>query len=421
MISYEARRIKSLNLSDYWKIIESWPDEESLLTLGGQGSTYKMIALDFEPISRSHFMGLSLDHLTDPELNSGPIFYRYIGCVNFEEFTALSSSHRSKFYKIKCAIVFDKGEAWLVYDRSYHRGEDRLKQVTLRKVINRRRSETASWVAHESVSDYLQKAQDCIKDIYNGRFYQINLLRYYSLGAGFLDWFQRFYKFSGPYGCWIRDDQFELVSFSPERFIATSSDHSGIRIVTEPIKGTSAVFDDPSENQKSKERLLSSHKDHAELHMIVDLMRNDLNRVCIPGSVKVEESNKLYSFKHVHHLIAKVSAYVRTPSTLEDLLASVCPGGSITGAPKKEVCLAIREYEGRERGPFMGNIVAFDPDHMRLDSSIMIRTAYRDHDLFHFAAGSGLTINSNPVDEAAEIGTKAKVVTAKVEDSSDEL
>ena len=145
---------------------------------------------------------------------------------------------------------------------------------------------------------------------------------------------------------WVRTRDIEIISFSPERFFQIIGQGCHPRIIAEPIKGTSPVLTDTEANEKSKQFLRDSLKDRAELHMIVDLMRNDLNRVAKPFSVTVKDSGSLQSFTNVHHLIARVAADVKVGLTLGDVLEALAPGGSITGAPKKEVMAAIREYEG---------------------------------------------------------------------------
>jgi anthranilate/para-aminobenzoate synthase component I len=158
--------------------------------------------------------------------------------------------------------------------------------------------------------------------------------------------------------------------------------------------------------------LLSSEKDQAELHMIVDLMRNDLLKICEPGSVLVKDKGSLHSFTTVHHLIARITGLLREPQSFGSILAVLCPGGSITGTPKIEVMRAIYDYESRPRDYFMGNIFCWDLKSQYFDSSILIRTVQKrvgiDH--YEFAAGSGLVIGSELLAEMEEISAKARVV-----------
>ena len=145
--------------------------------------------------------------------------------------------------------------------------------------------------------------------------------------------------------------------------------------------------------------------------MIVDLMRHDLYDASVPRSIRVLHSGRLLTLASVHHLEAELCAKLRVGITIGELLAAVCPGGSITGAPKREVMLAIRAYEGRPRGYFMGHAF-YTADGGGFDASILIRTfVQREGGVGEFAAGGGLVIGSDPASERREIAAKCRVVT----------
>ena len=256
-----------------------------------------------------------------------------------------------------------------------------------------------------------------LKDIRAGRYYQLNLLRYFKIRqrlsrrwvAGRLD------TCAGPFAAWFELPGLSLVSLSPERFVrifAGSGSDLSATIETRPIKGTAARIDgQPEADAKVAADLLKSAKDRAELAIIVDLMRNDLYRVGQPGSVSVRSAGELLSVHGVHHLEAQVQAQLRLPQSLGEMLAQICPGGSITGAPKREVMGAIRAYEGRARGYFMGHAFYLD-DQGSFDSSLLIRTLVGSGDgYFDYAAGSGIVIGSDPEAERLEIAAKCQVIT----------
>lgn len=266
-----------------------------------------------------------------------------------------------------------------------------------------------------SDQDYLATVAAVQEDIRAGRFYQLNLLRYFRLhglhrGQQLLE---RFATHAGPFGSWLRlCDGLEVISLSPERFVQGSLDGGNFRVITQPIKGTAPRFSDSALDQEAAQGLLASPKDRAELAMITDLMRNDLFRVCRSGSVRVERPFELQSFANVHHLVSTVSGWVQPQMTWQTFWERLCPGGSITGAPKVEVMKAIRTYEGRDRGYFMGNFFAWDPGRGHLDSSILIRTVVkRPGGQYEFAAGSGIILGSEPEQEQAEIAAKSRVIT----------
>lgn len=278
-------------------------------------------------------------------------------------------------------------------------------------------SASLALVPATSDADYLMMVRRALQDIRDGRYYQINLLRYYELAAppSLETLVRRFDRLSGPFAAWVDVPGLRLVSFSPEAFVRVEPGTDGGRIETRPIKGTAARAADPVIDVARAKALLASPKDLAELAMIVDLMRNDLSRVAVTGSVKVAEPLRLVSFPTVHHLEARVVGRLKSGTTLAALLQAVSPGGSITGAPKVEVMRAIAAYEGRDRGYFMGHAFYLD-DRGRFDSSILIRTLVRQGDAadgnpYEFAAGSGIVMHSDPETERLEIEAKARVLT----------
>jgi para-aminobenzoate synthetase component 1 len=260
---------------------------------------------------------------------------------------------------------------------------------------------------------YENLAEQALEDIKSGRYYQINLLRYFAAAAPDASAIPALLVTrGGPYSCWVRQGDHEVISFSPEHFVGIKSSNDGSwTAATSPIKGTAARSQDPQRDAEAKENLLASKKDRAELHMIIDLMRNDLSRVCKPSSVHVRESGALESFVNVHHLVGRVEGLLADGLTLDTFLKAVCPAGSITGAPKIEVMHAIRSYEGRRRGYFMGNAFILDSGG-HFDSSVLIRTISGMHGKnYEFSAGSGIVMSSKPRTERLEIGAKCNVLT----------
>lgn len=273
---------------------------------------------------------------------------------------------------------------------------------------------------HGSESSYLNRVEKILEDIREGQYYQLNLLRYFTVNnAPFHTLFPLFQRQSGPMGAWLRLPDLEIASLSPERFVSIKLQDRGddMTILTEPIKGTSPRGKSLLEDQTNAQSLWHSKKNHAELAMIIDLMRNDLSKIATAGSVKVPDPNpvQLKSFANVHHLVGSIQGSLKKGCALGQVLAALCPGGSITGAPKKAVMEAISQYEGRSRGYFMGHIFWLD-EKGQWDSSILIRTLVRQAkdplDQWEFAAGSGIVIHSDPREESAEIYAKASILTA---------
>ncbi|MBL6712462.1 MAG: anthranilate synthase component I family protein [Pirellulales bacterium] len=202
-----------------------------------------------------------------------------------------------------------------------------------------------------------------------------------------------------PAGDWI-------VSSSPERLLQVST---GTRRLAQmhPIKGTRRVIRSPEADLYAGADLDASEKDRAENVMIVDLVRNDLSRVCEPASVRVESLCRLERYAYVQHLVSVVSGRLRANAGAVDCLAAVSPGGSVTGAPKRRACEIISELEGIARGPYCGSIGYLSCDGAA-DFNILIRTFVAAGGCLTFSAGGGITVASQPADEYAETLHKAE-------------
>ena len=206
-----------------------------------------------------------------------------------------------------------------------------------------------------------------------------------------------------PFGAFLQFDDLEILSFSPERFLKLEQG----QVTTEPIKGTRPRSEDPDEDRRLKEELSQSLKDRAENLMIVDLLRNDLGRVCEPGSIGVRDLFKVESFPTVHHMVSTVSGQLRDGEDAMSLLRACFPGGSITGAPKIRAMEIIEELEPARRGIYCGAIghVGFNGD---MDTSIVIRTLVRRGDRAHYWVGGGIVADSDPDEEYQECLDKAR-------------
>ncbi len=200
-----------------------------------------------------------------------------------------------------------------------------------------------------------------------------------------------------PFSAFISHPGVSLVSASPERFIKKE----GGKVEVRPIKGTRPRSKNLIEDEKLAETLLHSEKDRAENIMIVDLMRNDLSKVCLPDSVIVEKLCGLESFTHVHHLVSVITGELRAQTTVIDLLKAVFPGGSITGAPKLRAMEIISEIEPTARGPYCGGLgyIGFDG---AMDLAMTIRTFCIKDKTVTFQAGGAIVLDSEPGQEYQE-------------------
>lgn len=199
-----------------------------------------------------------------------------------------------------------------------------------------------------------------------------------------------------------------LLSASPERFVCIDAD--GL-IETRPIKGTAPRLADPDADRLASERLLASVKDRSENLMICDLLRNDLAKVSLPGSVRVTKLAGIERFASVWHLVSAIEARLEPERDAVDVLEALIPGGSITGAPKKRAAEIIDELEDVARGPFFGTIFRLGGDGA-LDSAIVIRSMLIDRQDVTARAGGGILAESEAAAEYAELCLKVAPLLA---------
>ncbi|MEB3172403.1 MAG: anthranilate synthase component I family protein [Cyanobacteriota bacterium] len=202
-------------------------------------------------------------------------------------------------------------------------------------------------------------------------------------------------------GCGAAAGEAVLCS-SPERFLRREPDG---RVQTRPIKGTRPRHSDPQADGLAAAELVCSPKDRAENVMIVDLLRNDLGRVCQAGSIQVPQLVGLESYRQVHHLTSVVEGQLPAHLGLADLLRACWPGGSISGAPKIRACQRLAELEPVPRGPYCGSLFRLGRDGS-FDSNILIRSLMLQGQTLRAHAGCGIVADSDPQGEADEMGWK---------------
>lgn len=241
-------------------------------------------------------------------------------------------------------------------------------------------------------SSYAQAFQRLQRYIRDGDVYQVNLTRrLVSAGEGDAwDSYRRLRALSpAPFGAYLGYDDYQVLSNSPEQFLSLH----GRRVQTRPIKGTRPRGDTPQADARLRADLAASDKDRAENLMIVDLLRNDLGRVCEPGSIEVPQLFGIESYATVHHLVSTISGTLRHGLDAVDLLQACFPGGSITGAPKRRAMQIIDELEPAGRELYCGSVFRIGYDG-NLDSSISIRTLLKRGERFYYWAGGGVVADS---------------------------
>jgi para-aminobenzoate synthetase component 1 len=238
-----------------------------------------------------------------------------------------------------------------------------------------------------------------------GDIYQVNLAQWLE-GTTELSGRELFCRLSqsskSDFQAYIEDESFEVLSYSPERFIQTD----GNVITTMPIKGTRPRGKTDSEDEALRIALLESPKERAELDMITDLSRNDLGQICKPGSVRVSEDRTITGYPTLWHAHATVRGQLKNEVGPLGALISMLPGGSITGCPKKRAIEIIDELEPRRRGIYTGSVFTISPSG-ELDSSIVIRTLIKKDNHLYLPVGGGIVYDSIGKDEYQESLDKA--------------
>ncbi|MES2732472.1 MAG: anthranilate synthase component I family protein, partial [Bacteroidota bacterium] len=260
-------------------------------------------------------------------------------------------------------------------------------------------------------SDYLQRVEAIRQHIIEGDVYELNYcIEFFAKEADImpLQLYAQLNQLSPtPFSVYQRIDSFYLLCASPERFLQKK----GSRLISQPIKGTTRRGKDEEEDQQLKEWLRNDEKELAENMMIVDLVRNDLARSALTGSVKVEEMFGIYSFRQVNQMISTVSAQIRASIPFTEAIRNAFPMGSMTGAPKIRAMELIEQYERTKRGLYSGAVGYISPNG-DFDFNVVIRSMlYNARNRYlSFQVGSAITYDSVPAQEYEECLLKAKAM-----------
>jgi para-aminobenzoate synthetase component I len=258
-------------------------------------------------------------------------------------------------------------------------------------------------------NEYISIINRLKQHILRGDCYEINYcLEFFSSDAT-LDPLETYRLLSAlspnPFSAFYRVENKWMICASPERFLKKE----GRQILSQPIKGTSIrIKGDETMDAHRKEDLFNSSKDRSENVMVVDLVRNDLAKVCEEGSVKVDELYGIYSFPQVHQMISTVSGELKKDISFQEIIRATFPMGSMTGAPKRRVMELIEQYEKTKRGIFSGALGYISPNG-DFDFNVIIRSIFYNASsrYISFLAGSGITFYSDPEKEWEECLVKA--------------
>ncbi len=259
------------------------------------------------------------------------------------------------------------------------------------------------------LSKYSKKI-DLIKSyLKNGDVYQINFTSKKKFNSTFDNSFDLYYslqsKVEAKEGFFLHTNKFDVLSFSPESFIKIDD---GI-IETSPIKGTRARAKNKAQDSALKKELINSKKDKAEHLMIVDLLRNDLGKICQTGSINVQNLYQIKSFPTVHHMVTKILGKIKDDISEVEIIKAMFPGGSITGAPKESAMRIIDELEDENRHIYTGS-AGYILNNGDMSFNICIRTLLQFNNMYEYGVGGGIVWDSNAKDEWNEAHQKSKIL-----------
>ena len=321
--------------------------------------------------------------------------------VTFYDFFIIEDCQKKEIWLIADGITGDAAqmleEAEQRCKKNVQQGEERTKA----------RAEIAVFPNFEK-EEYKQAVADMIQYIIEGDIYIANMTQQLTIESKKkpLDVFYDLRRANpSPFGGYLDYGKYQIICASPERFLQMKKG----TVHTRPIKGTRKRGETPEEDRMMRDELQNSEKDKSELLMIVDLERNDLNRVCVPGSVKVTELFTVEEYATVFHLVSDIEGTLQEGKNIVDLLEAAFPGGSITGAPKYRAMEIIDELEHGKRNLYTGSIgyLTLDGD---CDFNIVIRTALHKDGRYHVGVGGGITAESDLEFEYEETLQKAKAI-----------
>ena len=262
-------------------------------------------------------------------------------------------------------------------------------------------------IQEEEPNQYLNSIKKVKKYIFDGDVFQANLSRLWKSEGSKIDAADLYQKLRetnpAPFSGLAVHNEFSIISSSPERLVSVKSGCAQTR----PIAGTRRREDDIVKDEALKKELIEHPKERAEHIMLIDLERNDLGRICEPGTIKVDELMVLESYAHVHHIVSNIAGKLRNNISPGDVIKAVFPGGTITGCPKVRCMEIISELETEARGAYTGSM-GYLNHNGDMDINILIRTITLDNNTLSFRAGAGLVADSVAEFELEETRHKAR-------------
>jgi len=283
------------------------------------------------------------------------------------------------------------------FSTSAHQKEEKNEKINIQSKISK--------------EEYINAVNKLKEHIYKGDIYEINFCQEFFAEKVVLKTpliYKKLNEISGaPFSAYCKFQEHYLMCASPERFLKRKSD----RLLSQPIKGTIRRSKDAEEDEELKKELYNNDKERSENVMIVDLVRNDLSRIAKKGSVEVEELFGIYTFKQVHHMISSISCELKETTTFTDIIRSMFPMGSMTGAPKISAMKLIEEHEKTKRGLYSGAVGYISPSG-DFDFNVVIRSILYNakNKYLSFITGSAITEKAEAEKEYEECLLKAKAM-----------
>ncbi len=338
--------------------------------------------------------------IEEPDL---PFAGGWIGYFGYELYSHLEKKVPARMPDLLPKAVFCFYDKFRVYD---HQKQESFLDPTPAVGKSSRDHLRAGFESNFARDDYVDAIRTIKNYITAGDCYQVNLSQRFSCPITEEPYaiYQRLRAVSpSPYAAYLNLGGAQILSSSPECFLEVN----GRDVITRPIKGTRRRGLTSVEDAALREELAMSAKDRAELLMITDLERNDLGRVCTPGSIEVTEISRIESLPQVHHQVAAIRGKLADGKDVVDLLKATFPGGSITGAPKVRAMQIIRELEPNPRNVYCGSI-GYISLNGKAQFNVAIRTMVLKNNQAYFWAGGGIVADSDPQSEYEETLTKAK-------------
>lgn len=264
--------------------------------------------------------------------------------------------------------------------------------------------------------EYFKQVSKMLAHIHRGDLYEANFCQEFYIENQTINPFKVYQKLNSiskaPFASFLKINDQYLLCASPERYLKKQ----GIKVISQPIKGTAKRSKNKQEDNQLKVDLANNEKERAENIMIVDLVRNDLSRHALKGSVRVEELCKIYTFEQVHQMISTVITEVEADTNPIDIIKSTFPMGSMTGAPKVSAMNIIEDLEAFKRGLYSGAVGYFSPEN-DFDFNVVIRSILYNASkpYISFAVGSAITAKATPEHEYQECLLKAKAMREVLE------